>query len=169
MKSIVLLFTLAQIYGVFCTNISHKGKRLSVDYSNPQRFLVARDTYQTLLDIYLAVNDAIGNVTVWTSNDPKTRSELLNELEIFKTELRQSMSEITQAFLDGSITTQYRLLLSNLNHFLGIHLNRLNPLITVLVPTIKDFTGTHAITSCLDVVQLVEKAMKINNQLISSS
>ena len=169
MKSIVILFTLAQIYGVFCTNISHKGKRRSVDYSNPERFVVARDTYQTLLEIYLAVNDAIGNVTIWTSNDLKTRSELLNELETFKTELQQAMSEITQTFLDGSITTQYRLLLSNLNHFLEIHLNRLNALITVLIPTIKDFTGTHAMTSCLDVVQLIEKAMENNNQLISSS
>lgn len=169
MQSIVILFTLAQIYGVFCTNISHKSKRFTVDYSHPEGFLVARDTYQTLLDIYLTVNDAIGNVTVWTSDDRRTQSELMKELEMFKTELHQSMSEVTQSYLDGSITTQYRLLLSNLNHFLEIHLNRLNPLITVLVPTIKDFIGTHAITSCLDVIQLIEKTMKINQQLISSS
>ena len=169
MKSIVIIFTLVQLYGVYCMKISHGQKWTPVDYSQPGRFLIARETYTSVLEIYLAIDDAIGNVTVWTNTDLKTRSELLNELETFKSEVGQSMLEITQSFLDGGITTHYRVLLSSLNQFFQIHLNRLNPLITILVPTIKDFTGTHAITSCLDVIQMMEKTMEKNEQLISSS
>jgi hypothetical protein len=162
MKFILIIFTLASIYGAFGINIPLKGQNGLKD------FLVAQFTYTIISPVSNAITNAIGNVTLWTGGKPSTRLELLNEFKTFQLNLEQSMHEITESFLNGTLLTEYQSLLLKLNISLQIHLNHINILITILIPTMEDSTATHAITSSLDVVQATKLAMEDIDILISS-
>jgi hypothetical protein len=153
MKLILVVLTFAGVYGAFSTNIL------------PKDFLVPQITYTSITAVSNAITNAIGNVTLWKGGKSDTRLELLNELKTFQFDLEELMRKLTEDFLNG---TEYRSLLLALDIYLQIHLNKINILITILIPTMEDLTATDAITSSLDVVRATKLAMENIHILISS-
>ena len=153
MKSILIIFALIGIVGVCSANIPLKN------------FLVPQIIYISIAKVSNTINDAIGNVTLWTGGKVDTRLELLNELRTFQLDLEEAMRPITENSFNG---TDYRPLLLALDIYLQIHTNKMNTLITILIPTMENSTATNAITSSLDVVRATRAAMEDLHLLISS-
>lgn len=153
MKSVLIVLAFTQLYGAFCIHIP---------------FQTAQDISTEIAPVSNAITNAIYNVTLWQGGRQDARLNLLIELQTLQIGLQQSIHDTTESFLNGTITTEYRLILAKLNYLLKTHLNHMNNLITILIPTMKDLTATHAITSCLDAGRAIEKAMENIHLLLSS-
>jgi hypothetical protein len=137
------------------------------DLSDSKIATIAEGVDTAIGTVLHAVTGAINNITLWTGGKLDARLNLLTELETFQLGLQQSIVEITQSILNGTITTQYRRLLSQLIFFLQTHLHNINNLITILIPTMEDLTATRAITSCLHAVQVIQAAIEKLSALLS--
>lgn len=169
MKPILIVLIIVQIYGAFCTKISPPGQHGFMDISNP----TVQGFKTSIATLSNAITNAIYNVTSWIDSEHDvvidTRLNLLNELKLFQVGFQQIIFEINQNFLNDTITTtEFDQLLLKLNIFLNIHLNNINHMITILIPTMQDMRATHAITSCLHAVQVIEDIIQKIQSLISS-
>jgi hypothetical protein len=188
MKVILIVLILAQIYGAFSINLplgEQRGLMDIWDFISPIAIPFAQGIDTAIATVSNAhsavtgaVTDAIGSLTSWIGGklpplgkrdlEVDIRVNLLNELQSFKVGFQQAILEILQNLLNGKITTQFRPLLSKLNVFLRQHINEINRLITILIPTMQDLTGTHAITSCLHAVKVIEEVIQKIHTLFSS-
>lgn len=157
MKSVFIILILTQIYGAFSIHIPIQGQ----DVLGLQTALIT--------PISNAITDAIHNVTLWQGGRLDARLNLLTELQTIQTGLHQISNDINESYFNGTLTSEYRIILSKLNFFLKLHLNFMNDLITILIPTMEDLTATHAITSCLDVGRVIKTTTEKIHILLSNS
>lgn len=188
MKLILITLLIAQIYGAFSTNVplaEQRGLMGIWDLLSPAAIPLAQtiDTAISTISnahstVSSAVSNAIYSLTSWIGDKipplgkrdliSDARSNLLNELQSFKSSFQQLIVEIFQSFLSGDILAQLRPLISKFNVFLQTHLQNIRTMITTLIPTMEGATATQAITSCLRLIQVIEEAMKNIHALFSS-
>jgi len=171
MKLILLILTFTQIYGALGTNIPRNRQRGLMDtrvFSSPIAVQIAEGTDKAIGEVLHAVIGAIHNVTLWTGGESDARLNLLTELKTFQDDLQELIIEITESIINGTITIEYRQLLSKLNFVLISYLNDINQMITILIPTMEDSRATDAITSCLHLTQVIKAAIEKIQLLISS-
>ncbi|CAF0795891.1 unnamed protein product [Rotaria sordida] len=88
------------------------------------------------------------------------RVNLLTELKSFKLAFQQSILETLQSFLNGNVATQFQQSISKLSTFLKTHLQTMKNMITNLIPTMQNTIATQAVTSVLNVIQVIEEAIR---------
>ena len=131
-----------------------------------------------------AVSGAIYGVTQWIGGlipplgkrdvSIDGRAALLAELTSFQVAFRQALLGIAQKILSGAslnpfnFVSQVRQLLAQLKSLLQTHLDKINSLVTSLIPTMTDATATQAISSVLKAVQAIEQAIQKLEALFSS-
>ncbi|CAF0743493.1 unnamed protein product [Rotaria sordida] len=139
-------------------------------------------TISTILNIHATVTNAVSNaiygVTSWISDlipalgkrdlENDARVNLLTELKSFKLAFQQSILETLQSFLNGNVATQFQQSISKLSTFLKTHLQTMKNMITNLIPTMQNTIATQAVTSVLNVIQVIEEAIRKIHALFSS-
>jgi hypothetical protein len=187
MKLILTVLIIAQIYGAFSTSVPYPQERGLMDIwdlISPIAIPVALgidNAIATVSNAHAAVSnavtEAIYSVTSWIGGklpplgkrdlEIDARLNLLTELKSFQLGFQQSIIEIIQSVLNGSITSQFQQILAKLTTFLKTHINNINNMITNLIPTMRDTKATQAVTSCLHAVQVIEEASKKIHALFS--
>jgi len=153
MQVLLILTILGQIYGVFSI-----GNNLQTTNDST---LTVEEINATTQIISKAVDEAVKNVSAWIDSELDDRLNLLIELQRFHYDLL--LIEFELASFNDCMTTVARIV-----SFSQQHINRINELATILIPTIKDFTGTYAITSCLRLIQITEPALDSFRSVLSS-
>ncbi|CAF0762103.1 unnamed protein product [Rotaria sordida] len=139
-------------------------------------------TISTILNIHSTVTNAVSNaiygVTSWIGDlipalgkrdlENDARVNLLTELKSFKLAFQQSILEILQNFLNGNVATQFQQSISKLSTFLKTHLQTMKNMITNSIPTMQNTIATQAVTSVLNVIQVIEEAIQKIHALFSS-
>lgn len=151
MQVILILSILAQIYGVLSIHVDPHAKDPTI-----------QELDSTLQIVSVAVDEAITNVSRWINSEINDRLSLLTELQTYHYDLLLAEIELSRQ------TTNNQQMIVKLNSIFQKHVTNINRLLTALIPTIEDFTGTYAVTSCLRLVQITESEIDKFNLLLSA-
>ncbi|CAF0727640.1 unnamed protein product [Rotaria sordida] len=188
MKVILIVLIIAQLHGAFSTSVSLEEPRGLIEFwglVSPFVMPIAEkfdSTISALSNIHSTVTNAVSNaiygVTSWIGDlipplrkrdlENDARVNLLTELKSFKLVFQQSVLETLQSFLNGNVATQLQQSISKLSTFLKTHLQTMKNMITNLIPTMQNTIATQAVTSVLNVIQVIEEAIRKIHALFSS-